>query len=158
MSLESLPYLWWLIITHSSGFSSGFYSASDLRSDYRRGLVSAITFCLFAMPMLMSQESDEVDAGRGVDDVPEGDQVWVGSRETGNWHKRWQIFCFLQWANPGLFLFICVLSKHKFSEKTLGFSGIRTRIVRVEGEHADHLTTTTANLLLWAWNVSAYCV
>ena len=33
--------------------------------------------------MLMSQESDEVDAGRGVDDVPEGDQVGVGSRETG---------------------------------------------------------------------------
>ena len=26
---------------------------------------------------------------------------------------------------------------------TVGFSGIRTRIVGVEGEHADHLTTTT---------------
>ena len=27
---------------------------------------------------------------------------------------------------------------------TVGLSGIRTRIVGVEGEHADHLTTTTA--------------
>ena len=26
----------------------------------------------------------------------------------------------------------------------MGFSGIRTRIVGVEGEYADHLTTTTA--------------
>jgi hypothetical protein len=43
--------------------------------DYRRGLVSGITFCLFALPMLTSQESDEVDAGRANGDVPEGDQV-----------------------------------------------------------------------------------
>ena len=30
--------------------------------------------------------------------------------------------------------------------KTVGFSGIRTRIVGVEGEHADHLNTTTAQI------------
>jgi hypothetical protein len=30
---------------------------------------------LFALPMLTSQESDEVDAGRADGDVPEGDQV-----------------------------------------------------------------------------------
>ena len=30
--------------------------------------------------------------------------------------------------------------------KNCTLSGIRTRIVRVEGEHADHLTTTTAVL------------
>ena len=29
-----------------------------------------------------------------------------------------------------------------FAEKTVGFSGIRTWIIRVEGEHTDHLTTT----------------
>ena len=29
-------------------------------------------------------------------------------------------------------------------QKTVGFSGIQTQIVGVEGEHADHLTTTTA--------------
>ena len=32
----------------------------------------------------------------------------------------------------------------QYYRKTLGFSGIRTRIVGVEGEHADHLTTTSA--------------
>ena len=32
----------------------------------------------------------------------------------------------------------------KFLQKKLGVSGIWIRIVGVEGEHADHLTTTTA--------------
>ena len=31
--------------------------------------------------------------------------------------------------------------------KTVGFSGIQTRIVREVGEHADHLTTTAALLI-----------
>ena len=41
--------------------------------------------------------------------------------------------------------------------RTMGadFSGIQTRIVRVEGEHADHLTTATALLHLDA-TVSFY--
>ena len=42
---------------------------------------------------------------------------------------------------PGLFLFNSFLFKHNFYRKTVGFSRIRTRIVGVEGEHADHLTT-----------------
>ena len=50
----------------------------------------------------------------------------------------------LKWANPGLFLFIFILFKHKFYRKTVGFSRIRTQIIRVECEHADHLATTTA--------------
>ena len=37
-----------------------------------------------------------------------------------------------------------VFSNTNCKEKTAGVSGIRTRIVGVEGEHADHLTTTTA--------------
>ena len=45
-------------------------------------------------------------------------------------------------ANPASLLFFFVLFKHKF-RKTFVLSGIRTWIVRVEGEHADHLTTTT---------------
>ena len=49
-----------------------------------------------------------------------------------------------KWAIPGLFLFISILFKHKYYRKTLCFSKIRTRIVRVEGDLADHLTTTTA--------------
>ena len=44
---------------------------------------------------------------------------------------------FLLFASTGLFYFY---------RKTVGFSRIRTQIIRVEGEHADHLTTTTANL------------
>ena len=32
----------------------------------------------------------------------------------------------------------------QFYRLTVGFSGIRTRIVRVEGEHADHITITAA--------------
>ena len=34
-------------------------------------------------------------------------------------------------------------------QKTVGFSGIQTRYVREEGEHADHLTTTTALNILF---------
>ena len=49
-----------------------------------------------------------------------------------------------KWAYPGPF-FIFVLFRHKFyGNKTLDLSGIRTQIVGVEGKHADHLTTTTA--------------
>ena len=45
----------------------------------------------------------------------------------------------------GTFLFIFVLVKRQFyRKKTVGVSGIRTWIVGVEGEHADHLTTTNA--------------
>ena len=48
----------------------------------------------------------------------------------------------LKWACPGLFFFSW-FSHTNFTEKTVGVSGIRTRIVGVESEHADHLTTTT---------------
>ena len=45
---------------------------------------------------------------------------------------------------PASFLLIFVLFKHKFYRKTVDVSGIQIRNIRVEGEHADHLTTTTA--------------
>ena len=45
---------------------------------------------------------------------------------------------------PASFLLIFVLFKYKFYRKTEGISGIQTRFVGVEGEHADHLTNTTA--------------
>ena len=41
-----------------------------------------------------------------------------------------------------IFLFF---SKNNLQKKTVYFSGIRTQIVGVEGEHADHLTTTTTH-------------
>ena len=47
-------------------------------------------------------------------------------------------------AHPGpLFVFFRSF-KFNFTEKFLDYSGIRTQIVGVEGDHADHLTTTTA--------------
>ena len=47
-------------------------------------------------------------------------------------------------GQPGFFLFIFVLLKHKFYKQNVGFSKNRTRIFGVEDEHADNLTTTTA--------------
>ena len=42
--------------------------------------------------------------------------------------------------------FFCLFSlfQKQILQKAVCFSGIRTRIVGIEGEHADHLTTTTA--------------
>ena len=53
-----------------------------------------------------------------------------------------------KWDNSDLFLFIFVLFQTQIlQKKTVCFSKIRTRIVGIEGEHADHLTTTTAQKL-----------
>ena len=55
------------------------------------------------------------------------------------------LVCTSKWANPGLvFVYFRSFQTQNFTEKTVGFSGIRTRIVGVEGQHSDHLTTTTA--------------
>ena len=56
----------------------------------------------------------------------------------------------------GLFLFIFGLFKHKFYRKTLRVSGIRTWIVEVEGEQADHVTTITALTLLYSFEASTF--
>ena len=49
------------------------------------------------------------------------------------------------WANLGLFfVHFCSFQTQFFTEKTVDVCGIRTRIVRVKGKLADHLTTTTA--------------
>ena len=52
-------------------------------------------------------------------------------------------------ANPGLFLFIFVSLKHKFYRETVGLRSIRTKIVGVEDEHSDHLTTNTAQEIVF---------
>ena len=33
----------------------------------------------------------------------------------------------------------------QFYRKIVDFSGIRTQVIRIEGEHTDHLTITTAH-------------
>ena len=63
------------------------------------------------------------------------------------YHRFFKKMC----ANPGLFLFIFILFKHKFYRKTVGFNGIRTRIVRLVGQHADHLTTTMGQIYKHVW-------
>ena len=53
--------------------------------------------------------------------------------------------CHFKWAIPGLFLLYFSSFQPIYWVKTLDFSWIWTRIVRIEGEHADHLTPTTAH-------------
>ena len=43
------------------------------------------------------------------------------------------------------FCLFSFFSNTNFTETTVGFSGIRTRIIGVEGKHADHLATTTSS-------------
>ena len=45
----------------------------------------------------------------------------------------------------GLFVYFRSFQTLNFTEKNVSISRIRTRIVGVEGEDSDHLTTTTAN-------------
>ena len=49
-------------------------------------------------------------------------------------------------STPASFYLFSFLSNINCTEKTVGFSWIGTCIVGVEGEHADHMTTTTASL------------
>ena len=52
---------------------------------------------------------------------------------------------FFKWANPASFVYFRSFQTI-FKIKTVDFSRIRTQIDEVEGEHADHLTTTTVNV------------
>ena len=52
-------------------------------------------------------------------------------------------YFFKKLASPASFCLFSFFS-NKLQNKTVDFSEIRTRIDRVEGEHADYLTTTTA--------------
>ena len=54
---------------------------------------------------------------------------------------------FLSGPAPASFCLFSFFSHTNFIEKTVGIRGIQTRIIGVEGEHADHLTTTTAQAL-----------
>ena len=52
--------------------------------------------------------------------------------------------CFFKWAIPGRFIYVSFLAMSRIL--IVDISGIRTRIVEIEGKHSDHLTTTTAIL------------
>ena len=53
---------------------------------------------------------------------------------------------FFQWANPGLFFVYFRSFQYQFYRKIVDLSWILTRIIGVEGKHAEHLTTTTAHV------------
>ena len=65
-----------------------------------------------------------------------------------NWSNNlaiWSHCFFKKMAQPRpIFLYFLFFSNTNSTEKTVGFSGIRTQFVRVEGKHADHLTITRA--------------
>ena len=56
-------------------------------------------------------------------------------------------FFLKKWAKSASFCLFSFFSNTNLREKNVVVRGIRTRIVRIEGERADHLTTTTA--LAW---------
>ena len=51
---------------------------------------------------------------------------------------------FFNGGTPASFCFYFLSFKLQFYKKIVDFSRVRTRIVGIEGEHDDHLTTTTA--------------
>ena len=55
-----------------------------------------------------------------------------------------------------LFVYFRSFQTQILQEKTVSVSRIRTWIVGVDGEHADHLTTTTA-ILLTTYSVLLKC-
>ena len=57
-------------------------------------------------------------------------------------------------GQPGLFFVYFRSFLTQNLQKTVRVSGIRTRIVRVEGEHTDRLTTTTAQTVFYTANYS----
>ena len=75
-------------------------------------------------------------------------KIWEFCQRKGQHLFKIFLRIFYKWANPDLFLFIFGLFKHKFYRKTVGISGIRTWIVRLQGDHADNLTTTTSQMFL----------
>ena len=63
---------------------------------------------------------------------------------------------FLNGRTTASFCLFLLFSSTKLTEKTVGFSGIQTQIVTVEGEHADHkATTSTAYIIVFeVWHLT----
>ena len=57
-------------------------------------------------------------------------------------------YSFLNGPTPASFRLFLFFSDTFFTEKTVGFCRIWTRIVGVEGKHADHLTTTQISIIV----------
>jgi len=48
------------------------YTSTALRQDYRQGIYLAMTFCLFAMPVLTQGDEEEIDGSLQGDDKVDG--------------------------------------------------------------------------------------
>ena len=70
----------------------------------------------------------------------------LGGQSKKKYLKTWTYF--LNGPHPAYFcLFSVFFQTQIWQKKTLGVTGIRTWIARVEYEHSDHLTTTKAQYL-----------
>ena len=65
-------------------------------------------------------------------------------------------YSFFNGESPASFCLFSFFSNN-LQNKTVDFIGIRTRIVRVVGGHADHLTTTTALLFVTFLFTFSFC-
>ena len=64
------------------------------------------------------------------------------SHETVGYYSVWSTFKKLGQPRPPLSVYFPFFKAH-IVQKTVGFTGIRTRTFGEEGKHDDHLTTTT---------------
>jgi len=60
------------VITHQGVFDGPLYTSTALRQDYRQGIYLAMTFCLFAMPVLTQGDEEEIDGSLQGDDKVDG--------------------------------------------------------------------------------------
>ena len=72
---------------------------------------------------------------------------WIVFKEKSISRRRWlrrPSFFLKNGPTPAAFCLFSFFSNTNYAEKGVGFRGIQTRSAGVEGENADHLTTTTA--------------
>ena len=70
--------------------------------------------------------------------------------QIGYFEIKFHFFLKKQMGQPRpLSVYFRSFSNTIYTEKTVGFSETRTRIVGIEGKHADHLTTTAPISILY---------
>ncbi len=64
-----------VISVSAPGIDDPIYPKESLRRDYKEGMVTGISFCLLAMPSLLSQQEDETDGAGAADTANRLDAV-----------------------------------------------------------------------------------
>ena len=91
---------------------------------------------------------DRLPKDRSLQNIQLFFSLWTFMNE---WRRLYTI-CFLNCPTPASFCLFSFFSNTNFTEKTVGFSGTRTQIARIEGEHADHYNGplySTICYLIW---------